>query len=222
MKKKQNEIKSSSYFKRETAYFMRRLYNYGLTTTSGGNISTISEEGFIFITASGTDKGRMKVSDIIVMDIAGEIIEGNLPVTIENRMHLAIYKRRKDVKAIVHAHPITASAFAASSVPIRTDLISESVAVIGKIGYAEYHLMGTEILAETVAKAAEKSDCIIMRNHGVITLGKNLLQAFDRMEIMEAAARMTLIHNSHLKGSTLALSQKELSAIDKLMGRSDK
>jgi L-fuculose-phosphate aldolase len=201
--------------KREIAYFMRRLYRQGLTTTSGGNISAISRDGLILMTPSATDKGRMRASEIVVMERSGKIVDGALPTTIESGMHMAIYRERTDVAAIVHAHPVTASAFSASSLPIRTDLIAESYAVVGKIGYADYRMMGGKPLAELVASAARNSDCVIMKNHGVIATGKNLLQAFDRLEVLEVAAKMTMIHEGALKGKTSALSQEEMSELDR-------
>ncbi len=198
---------------------MRRLYRQKLTTTSGGNISAILEDDTVLLTASATDKARISSSEIIVMNGNGEILEGKLPVTIENKMHLEIYATRKDVNAIVHAHPVSGSALSASLVKIRTDLIAESRAILGEIAYADYRIMGSKELAQVVAKFAKHSDCIVMQNHGVIALGKTLLQAFDRIEVLEIAAQMTILHQSALKGSTLALSKKDLRDLDKLMGR---
>ncbi len=207
--------------KREIAYFMRRLYRQGLTTTSGGNISALCADNTVLLTASATDKARISSSEIIAISRDGALLGGNpdLPVTIESRMHLAVYEARGDVRAIVHAHPISGSALSASSAPIRDDLIAESRAVLGKIVYAGYGLMGSEDLAGIVARAALDSDCIVMRNHGVIALGKSLLQAFDRIEVLEAAAKMTILHEGALKGTTVPLSEKRLRELDRMMGR---
>ncbi|HOK03718.1 MAG TPA: class II aldolase/adducin family protein [Victivallales bacterium] len=207
--------------KSEIAYFMRRLYRQFLTTTSGGNISAITDEKTILITASATDKARIKASEIIAIDLNGNTFSQNktLQVSIEKWMHIEIYKNRPDVKAIVHAHPLNASALSASSIKIRDNLIAETRAVLGKITYAEYNLMGSVELAKIVAKSALNSDCIVMQNHGIIALGKNLLQAFDRIEVLEAAAKMTILHEGVLKGSTLSLSDEQILELDRMMGR---
>ncbi|HPN83692.1 MAG TPA: class II aldolase/adducin family protein [Victivallales bacterium] len=217
MRRDQN-TKDILSLKKEIAYFMRRLYRQRLTTTSGGNISALFHD-IVLLTASATDKARISSSEIIEMNMGGEKICHGPKASIESKMHLSIYKARKDVRAIVHAHPPKGSALSASSVTIREDLIAETRAVLGKIAYADYELMGSENLAETVAKATKNSDCIVMRNHGVIALGKDLLQAFDRLEVLEAAAEMTILHEGVLKGSSLCLSKSELRALDVMQGR---
>jgi L-fuculose-phosphate aldolase len=196
----------------EIAYFMCRLYQQGLTTTSGGNISARYGEN-ILITPSATDKGRMKCSEIGMLNMDCGIVGAEFKPTIESRMHLEIYKRRPDVKAVVHAHPVTASAFAASSHPIGTKYLAESLVILGDIAYAPYARMGSNELAEVVGDAAEKSNCIVMRNHGVIALGDNLLQAFDRLEVMENAAKITLICQGALAGDSVELSNEQVQEL---------
>jgi len=203
----------------EIAVCMRRLYAQDLTTTSGGNISLRLPDGNILMTPSASDKGRMQAEEIGLMEYNGKALEVFKP-SIESRMHLSIYQAREEVMAIVHAHPVTASAFAAGTAEINCRLISESYAILGHICYAPYHTMGSDELAAEIKAAAKSSDCIVMRNHGVVTLGLDLLQAFDRMEILEAAARMTIITENFLKDETRPLPQDALAAIDHIMGRS--
>lgn len=202
----------------EVAYFMRRLYDQGLTTTSGGNLSVRFSEDEILITPSASDKGRMKGAEIGIMDTSGKILSKFKP-SIESSMHLKIYAARPDVKAIVHAHPVVASTFAATNAQINCHLLAESYAILGKLEYAPYRLMGTDGLANVVAKTAKSANCIIMKNHGVLAVGKSLLEAFDRLEVLETCAKMTLISEGFFKGRTRLLGKKELVDIDKLMGR---
>jgi L-fuculose-phosphate aldolase len=202
----------------EIAYFMRRLYDQGLTTTSGGNISVRFSEDEILITPSASDKGRMTGAEIGIMDVRGKILSKFKP-SIESSMHLKIYAARPDVKAIVHAHPVVASTFAAANAQINCRLLAESYAILGKLEYAPYRLMGTEELADVVAKTAKYANCIIMKNHGVLAVGKSLLEAFDRLEVLETCAKMTLISEGFFKGRTRLLGKKELVDIDRLMGR---
>ncbi|OGV33774.1 MAG: hypothetical protein A2020_11650 [Lentisphaerae bacterium GWF2_45_14] len=205
--------------RKETAYFMRRLYKQGLTTTSGGNISVLTQNETMLITPSATDKGRMSSSEIGEMDFECNIVGRNFKPSIESRMHLEIYKNRPDAKAVVHAHPVHASAFAALDTKINTNLLAESHAIIGSVCYAPYYLMGSLELAIAVGKAAREADCVIMLNHGALAVGRSLLEAFDRLEVLEAAARMTFIHMSISGAKSQPLGKNELAELDRMMGR---
>jgi L-fuculose-phosphate aldolase len=201
--------------KREVAYFMRRLYRHNLTTTSGGNISMRINEGHMLITPSSTDKGRMKGNEIGLLAFTGENLTTHLKLSMETGMHLAIYEKRPEIRAIIHAHPPVASAFTAMRKKINCALTAESRAILGTPGFATYALMGTEQLARIVAESALDSQVILMQNHGVICLGDNLLTAFDRMEVLEAAAKMTLI--TGLMHDSYELNPQQLREIDNLM-----
>jgi len=196
---------SSKYKKerKEVARFMRRLYRQGLTSTSGGNISLRINSDMIAITPSATDKGRMKWKEVGILSIMGENLTPDLKPSIESGMHLAIYKRNTEVKAIVHAHPVCASAFTAMKATIDTTLTAEACAILGTPVTVPYALMGTADLAKTAADHSEKSDILLLENHGILTTGNNLLQAFDKTEVLENAARMTLIVNLNKKKSPL-------------------
>ncbi len=179
--------------KNDVAYFMRRLYHQGLTTTSGGNISVKLDGRTVLMTPSALDKGRMRGSEICVMGMDGRIIEGPPKPTIESSMHIGIYGARPDVGAVVHAHPVHASAFAATDAEINARLIAESYAILGEPAYIRYLPMGSGDLANEMSAAAKSANCILMRNHGVLAVGKDLLEAFNRIEVLETAARMTLL-----------------------------
>lgn len=200
-----DKIKSLS---EEIAYFMCRLYKCGLTTTSGGNISARCGDK-VLITPSATDKGRMTADQIGMLDMDCNIVGKEFKPTIESRMHLEIYKRCPEVQAVVHAHPVYASAFAASKRPISTKYLAEALVVLGEIAYAPYACQGTKELAQIIGDAAEKADCIVMQNHGIIALGKNLLQAFDRLEVLENAAKTTFICQGPLASDSIELSDEQ-------------
>ena len=193
--------------KEVVAAFMRRLYRQRLTTTSGGNISLRLPDGNILITPSATDKGEMLPDEIGIVDIDGGMPFGEFRASIETGMHLAIYRRRPEVNAITHAHSITVCAFAASDAEIDTNLILEASVVLGKIAYAEFKLMGTKELADEVAAAVSEANCVVMRNHGGLTVGTNMLEAFDRLEVLENAAQMTIMALGPLKGHTVHVSR---------------
>ncbi len=189
--------------RKEVARFMRRLYFHGLTSTSGGNISLRITDDLIAITPSATDKGRMKWKEVGILNILGENLTPDLKPSIESGMHLAIYKRKPEIKAIVHAHPVCATSFTAMKAEIETNLTAEACAILGTPVVVPYALMGTAYLANAAADYIEKSDILLLENHGVLTTGNNLLQAFDKTEVLENAARMTIIVNLSKKKSPL-------------------
>jgi L-fuculose-phosphate aldolase len=201
----------------EVAAFMRRLYRQQLTTTSGGNISLRVDDRHVLLTASKRDKGRLRWADVGILSLAGENLSPELVPSIELSMHLSVYRQRPDVKAIIHAHPITASAFCATSRPINCHLTSEAYAILGEPAYLPYACMGTEALAATIAGGIGNAACVLMANHGVMCTGRTLLEAFDRIEVLEATARINVI--AQALGGVRDLNVGELAVLDQAMGR---
>jgi L-fuculose-phosphate aldolase len=210
-------MKISNQYKeerKEVARFMRRLYDHGLTTTSGGNISILVTDDTVLITPSATDKGRMHWNEVGIMTILGENLTPDLKPSIEHEMHLSIYKKRHEVTAIVHAHPVFASAFTAMKCKIDTCLTAEARAICGNPCFVPYALMGTKELASAASECIVNSDVLLLENHGILTTGSSLLQAFDRIEVLENAARMTLI--VEMTGKKKPLNISRIRELDKL------
>ncbi len=203
--------------KAEVAYFMRRLYSRGLTTTSGGNISLRIADDRVLITPSGSDKGRMRADEIGVVDLEGRPLSGGFKPSIETSAHLRIYLARKDIAAIVHAHPSHASALAATTCSVNTRLLAESRAVLGDVSRVGYHLMGSSDLADALACALTGANCALMQNHGAIAVGTSLLEAFDRLEVLEEASYLTITSLSTLKPWSTEISRSGLKDIDEMM-----
>jgi L-fuculose-phosphate aldolase len=199
--------------RKEVAKFMRRLYRNGLTTTSGGNISLRVSDDRIVITPSATDKGEMHWSEVGVMSVDGENLTPDLKPSIESEMHLSIFRKR-DVKAIVHAHPVFATSFTAMKRKIDTNLTAEACAILGDPLFVSYALMGTKELAEIVSDNISRSDILLLENHGILSVGSNLLQAFDRIEVLENAAKMTVI--TSVMGNSRTLSSSRIEEIRRL------
>lgn len=204
--------------KKAVAEFMHRLYKRGLTTTSGGNIS-IRDNNLIAVTPSASDKGNMHADEVGLVDQAGNTIGHKFKPSIETGMHLAVYRTRSDISAVIHAHPIFCSLFSTMKREINHRLLSETYAIIGHIEYVPYYKIGSHELAEAVAAASEKADCIIMRNHGVLTVGTSLLQAYDRLEVLEAAAKINWLAQSFPADALCELPQARLDELDQIMGR---
>jgi L-fuculose-phosphate aldolase len=200
--------------RKEVAHFMRRLYKFGLTTTSGGNISLRLPDDVVAITPSSTDKGRMKWEEVGLLTISGENLTPELKPSMESGMHLSIYKKRKDISAIIHAHPLFASSFTAMKMKINTSLTAEARAICGSPVFVPYALMGTVELATLAAKNIAKSDILLLENHGILSAGPNLVSAFDKIEVLENAAKMTLI--AEFTGKKKALDKAKINEIEKL------
>lgn len=200
--------------RKDVARFMRRLYKHGLTTTSGGNISLRLSAELILITPSATDKGRMKWKEVGIVNILGENLTPHLKPSIETAMHLAIYKKKKEVTAIVHAHPVFASLFTAIRAKINTNLTAEARAILGDPLFVKYAVMGSSALADVASENIQKSDILLLENHGILTTGSNLLQAFDKIEVLENAAKMTLL--SEMTGRKKPLDRARILELERL------
>lgn len=172
-----------------------KVYRSGLTTTSGGNISVIDENGDVWVTPSAIDKGSLRPSDIICVRSNG-IIEGRHKPSSEYPFHIAIYKARPDIKAILHAHPPALVSFSIVRQIPNTNIIPQAKNVCGPIGYAAYELPGSEALGDIIANEFVKGfNAVIMENHGTVVGGIDLSDAFQRFETLEFCAR-TIINGS--------------------------
>ena len=200
--------------RKEVAHFMRRLYRHGLTTTSGGNISLRISDEIILLTPGGTDKGRMKWKNVGIVNISGKNLTPALKPSMEIEMHLSIYRKNKDVLAIVHAHPVFASLFTAIKAKINTNLTAEAKAILGDPLFVRYAVMGSDTLAEIASESSLKSDILLLENHGILTTGKNLLQAFDKIEVLENAAKMTLL--TEMTGRKRPLGKARILELERL------
>jgi len=135
----------------------------------------------------------MKASDLLIVDIAGRTLKGRREVTSEIGMHLLIYRLRPDVGGIVHAHPRTATGFAAAGMALDQPLVCEVVIGLGSIPLAPYGTPGTPELAESLEPLVPQYDAILMTNHGVVTYGVELQSAYMKMETVEHFAQITLV-----------------------------
>lgn len=200
--------------KKEVAYYMRRLYKRELTTCSGGNVSFRFSDNKVLITPSQIDKGTLRSKDIGVVSLDGKNLTPKFKLSMETQMHLSVYKSRPDIRAIVHAHPEFATSYAGSNLEINTSISGEARVLLGKPILAPYALMGSKDLAEIVGSAIKKGNVVVMENHGILTVGNNLFMAYNRMEVLESAAKISFI--TQLMGKRKELSDLRLKEIDNL------
>ncbi|MFN2125563.1 MAG: class II aldolase/adducin family protein [Candidatus Promineifilaceae bacterium] len=191
---------------------MNRIYHNGMTTLSGGNLSIKDDNGDIWITPSGIDKGKLTPKDIMRVKADGTL-EGPHKPSSELPFHRAIYRLRPDLEAIVHAHPPALVSFSIVREVPDTRIIPQANRVCGPVGYAPYALPGSEMLGEHIAATfAEGYNIVILENHGIAAAGTTLLEAFHRLETLDFCAR-TLIHARAL-GEVNMLSEAALNLFD--------
>jgi L-fuculose-phosphate aldolase len=170
----------------------RRLHARGLITATEGNV-TVREGDVLFVTPGGVGKGTLNPADIVRTDLDGRPLEPGPPISSETPMHVHVYRRRADVRAIVHAHPPLASAFAAAHQRLDSAVLAEGVLLLGRIPLVPYLAPSTEKLAAAVAEAALGADGLLLANHGAVTLAGTLERALVRMETLEHLARTTFL-----------------------------
>lgn len=180
------------FLKSEVAYYMQRLYRRKLTTTLGGNIS-IKAGQLMIITPSQKDKDRLTANDMVVVDLLTATTLTTQQPSMEYRFHMGIYATRGDVEAIIHAHPFWGTWLAITGTQPKINLLDESLYFLKNVAFCNYAPMGTEMLATEVSKNAQSSDVLILKNHGVITMGKSLCEALEKMEVLENIAHYTYI-----------------------------
>ena len=191
---------------------MNRIYHSGMTTLSGGNLSILDENGDIWITPAGVDKGNLTPRDIMCVDVDGRSTGPHRPST-ELPFHRAIYAARPDLRAIVHAHPPALVSFSIARKVPETAVIPQVHRICGPVGYAPYALTGSEQLGQVIAATfGEGFNSVMLENHGAVTGGETLLGAFERLETLEFGAR-TLIRANTL-GQVNVLSADELALFD--------
>ncbi len=189
---------------------MSRIYDGVMTTLSGGNLSILDDDGVIWITPSGIDKGDLQPRDIMKVYPDGQI-DGLHKPSSELPFHRAIYRQRPDIKSIVHAHAPALVTFSIARQIPNTSIIPQARRVCGQVGYAPYALPGSEQLGKNIATTfSEGYDVVLLENHGVATAGKTLLEAFQRLETLDFCARTQMYAHGLGEISTLTDDQMHL------------
>jgi len=171
---------------------MARIYQYGMTTTSGGNLSIRDESGDIWITPSGIDKGTLSRGDIVRVRPDGEVVGAHRP-SVELPFHRVIYRIRPDLGAIVHAHPPTLVAFSLARRVPNTHLVPNASLVCGEVALARYEVPGSEQLGKNIAAEFQRgADTVLMENHGVVCGAGDLYRAFMAFETLDFCGRLEI------------------------------
>lgn len=189
------------------SYLASRNYHAALA----GNISFRVNEDCVACTRHGADKGALGAEDIVLCGMDGSKIGGEGNPTSEFNMHRMAYRERPDVRAVIHAHPPTATAFAAASMPLDGLMLPEMVVLLGPVALVPYATPGTQELAEKLKLYLGNHDGFLLENHGALTVGSDLREASLRMELIEHNALITM--NVRQIGKPFALAPEEMESL---------
>lgn len=171
----------------------RRIWQRGFCAGNEGNHSYRLGPNRVLCTPTGISKGQLKPGDMCIVDMDCRQVAGKRRHTSEIRLHLAIYKLRPDVKAVVHSHPPHATAFAISGLDLPTCVHPEAEVFLGPVHTAKYVTPGDNRLGESVAPFVKDSCTILMGSHGVVCFGRDLEDAYYKLEIVDAYARILIL-----------------------------
>ncbi|RLC43683.1 MAG: class II aldolase/adducin family protein [Candidatus Coatesbacteria bacterium] len=194
----------------------RRMYAKGFIASNDGNISIKIDNRRLLITPAGVSKGFLEPDDIIMCDMSGEVIAGTSKPSSEIKLHLEVYRKRDDVGAVVHAHPPYATGFAVARIPLTICILPEVVISIGSIPLASYATPSTDELAEVVSPHLEKNNAILLANHGTLTIGEDVFEAYYVLERIEHLAKVSLI--ARQLGGARPLGEEELKKLAEVSG----
>jgi L-fuculose-phosphate aldolase len=202
---------SERQYRHQILRFGEFLHSCGFVAGMDGNLSIRVDEDRVLATPTAMSKAMMRSSDLVVVDLDGRKLAGRRNVSSEIAMHLLIYKLRPDIRGVVHAHPPTATGFAASGMALNRPLVCELVVGLGCVPLARYGTPGTPELSEALEPLIPQYDAILMANHGVVAYGEDLHQAYMKMETVEHFARISLV--AHLLGHEQPLNDHEVAKL---------
>ena len=188
-------------------------YARGYIVAADGNISARLTDGTIVVTPTGAMKGFLSPENLAKVDMQGKPVDNGPRASSEIGIHLVSYHERPDMKAVLHCHPPHAVAMTIAGIDLQTPIIPEIIVTIGGIPTAPYGTPGTPELPESIRKIVKCSDTLVMQNHGSVTLGANLLDAYKKLDMLEHTAKILWL--AHCVGKVNALPPE---AVQKLLG----
>ncbi len=179
--------------KRKLVEACRKVYEKGFVSAYDGNLSLRVSENTFFITRSGVCKGDVTVDDILEIDSSGNIISGEGKVSTEFKIHIFAYEHRPEVNSVVHCHPPYSTAFASTGRGLTENIFPEVILTIGKVPLCRYETPSTEALPLSMKPYIDFAWAILLENHGAVTLGKSIDEAYFKMEKLEHSARILFL-----------------------------
>ena len=194
----------------------RRLWERGYVASNDGNISVKLDAQRLITTPKNVSKGFMTPDMMVITDLDGKKIAGERDPSSELKMHLEVYRNRPDARAVVHAHPPTATGFAVAGIALDRAVLAEVITTLGSIPIAEYATPSTEELPAAVRKYVKAHDGLLLANHGALALAGDVMSAYYRMETIEHFAKISLV--ARTLGREHVLSREEVERLQGLRG----
>ena len=171
----------------------RRIYNRNMVVANDGNFSVRLSDNEFICTPTGVSKGFMTPESMCIIDAKGNVLEASegFKPSSEMKMHMRVYEKRPDINAVVHAHPIFCTTFAAVGMPLNQPIIAEAVVQFGEVPVVEFGMPSTEELPNNLEKYLDSYDAVLLESHGALTWGTDLISAYMKMESLEFYAELT-------------------------------
>lgn len=170
----------------------RKIYQRGLVAANDGNLSVRVGPDALWVTPTGVSKGAMTEDMLVKVDLAGNILTGTRKPSSETKLHLRLYQEDPLIRAVVHAHPPAATAFAAAGIPLDRPVLQEAVVQLGPVPVAPFALPGSQAVADSVVPYCRQYRALLLEYHGAVTWGDTMEQAHYRLECLEQVAQVTL------------------------------
>ncbi|MBI4465643.1 MAG: class II aldolase/adducin family protein [Acidobacteria bacterium] len=209
--------RTENEYREEMVEIGRRLHQQGFVAATAGNLSVRLDAQRFLTTPTNVSKGLLHAEDLILVDGQGNRLSGQQAPSSELGMHLLIYQMRPEVAGVVHAHPPTATGYAAAGLALDQALVAETVVALGSVPLARYGTPGSPELSEALRELIPHHNAILMANHGVVAFGEDLWQAYFHMETVEHLARVSLV--TVLLGQQAKLSRQDVEKLMELRSR---
>lgn len=197
----------------------RWLWEQKLVVGTDGNLSVRLDDDRIMVTPSGLAKGRLSPDDLVLVDQNGKHLQGKNKASSELAMHLAVYRERPEITACVHSHAPFATAFAVAGVQLAEDVLPEVVVGIGGIPLTDYAPPGTDAVPKVLEPLLEHNNAFLLRNHGLLTIGRSLEEAYNRHETVEHYAR--IVHLARQLGNVESIPSEDFQRLAKMRQKLD-
>lgn len=188
----------------------RRMYDKDFVAANDGNISIKIDKNTIICTPTGVSKGFMTPEMLVKMTLQGEVISGNLKPSSEIKMHLRVYEENEEVMAVTHAHPPIATSFAIAGIELNQALLPEAVVMLGTVRIAPYATPGTQEVPDSIAPYCKTDNAVLLANHGALTWGRDIIEAYHRLESLEYYAKI-IMYTSFVIGKSNSLTCDQVS-----------
>jgi L-fuculose-phosphate aldolase len=187
------------------------MYQKGFIASSEGNVSASLGADRLLVTPRGVHKGLLRPEQLVVTDLAGRQISGDLPPSSELPLHLLVYRERPDVRGVVHAHPTMAIVCSLAGISLDDGVVPEVITSLGGIPIAPYATPGTDEAAEVICPLIQQFDAIVLARHGSVTVGRDLREAYSKLEMLEHTAQILVL--SRLLGPLSPLPKDEVARL---------